>query len=122
MGGSPTQPEPRYETATMMKHMEPLHLTEMKKETYFPANIPVSRGTTDEKGNAVALTSAQEALRKADLDATIEEDRKFQAAKDAYNNQENARQLALANASSSQNGLGREATKSAYQAMKVLDK
>jgi len=96
------------------------------------ANIPVSRGTYDTAGNAVTLTPEQEQLRNADLSAEAKKDAEFQAAKDSYNKQYEANQLEQASIAAangggsfndqSANAFGRNATQSAYQAMKGLDK
>jgi len=93
-----------------------------------PTNIPVSRGTYDTAGNAVTLTPEQEQIRNAGLSEEAKKGMAFQAAKDSYNKQYEGQQLeqastAFSNADApSQNAFGRDATKSAYQAMTGLDK
>jgi len=96
------------------------------------ANIPATTATYDMEGNAVALTPEQEQLRNVVFGEEEKKNMEFKAKKDAYDKQYEGKQLEQASMAAangggsfndqSPNSFGRNATQSAYQAMKGLDK
>jgi uncharacterized protein YccT (UPF0319 family) len=84
-------------------------------------NIPVASGLIDEQGNMIDLTPEQEKLRAAEAAAVKKKDDAFKTKMEAYNAQENARQVKAfestyptpkeATTTMSPNSYGREASK-----------
>ena len=114
MGGSPTQSEPHYETATMMQRMEPLNLPKLKEETYFPAykeKIPAPLTPAEKAQEAATYARLEKQGMSDDIDQEI-----IGAGKELFNMAKNKISSAM-----NPNAFGRDASTSLLSSQQAIE-